>query len=163
MTDPKKTEIPASPVIKPQNRLVAVGRLRRDFMILDTGENAEAVREVAERAVRDFRVEEAFTIQVQDYFTAAARNVVGIDEPQRATVEVYEGVALNPHNGPQPQSVEELTKTDIPEETVAENRNTPSKLEGNPDTQDLLRIEPQQLSGEAANQGPAAPKAGEKK
>jgi hypothetical protein len=132
-----KGETPASTTIKPQSRLIAVGRLRRDFMILDTGENAEAVREVAERAVRDFRVEEAFTLQVTDYFSASERNVVGIDTPAALENTVVVGIALNPHNGPQPPSLEELTKTSIPEETVAGNRAEPSKLEGNPSTESL--------------------------
>lgn len=51
---------------------ILFGRLRRDTMILNSGEDASALEKEAEEAVRTGRMQETFLVACSAYFTASA-------------------------------------------------------------------------------------------
>lgn len=61
----------AEAVSSPQKRLIVVGKLRRDTMILDSGTDQDQLFALASSAVREGRASEVFIIEALGYFSEA--------------------------------------------------------------------------------------------
>lgn len=91
-TDPKATEAEAQvsaadahaeAVSSLQKRLIVIGKLRRDTMILDSGTDSDQLFALASSAVREGRASEVFIIEALGYFSEAEIDF----QPKAAVVE----------------------------------------------------------------------------
>lgn len=70
-TQASAAEAHAEAVSSPQKRLIVVGKLRRDTMILDSGTDQDQLFALASSAVREGRASEVFIIEALGYFSEA--------------------------------------------------------------------------------------------
>lgn len=105
-------------------KYLALGRLRRDTMILGAGNKTE-VTTLAEQATSQGRAAEVFIIAIAAYFSEADHNWDGVDQYTVSGAPrdglPAPGVALNPGGGEQPLTPSEKAETSAPPETIAGN------------------------------------------
>jgi hypothetical protein len=80
----KLFETHANAVSSGQNRLVAIGRLRRDTMILGHDEDVDVINQLASSAVREGRAAEVFVFEAIGYFSESEVDFVPAPVESRA-------------------------------------------------------------------------------
>lgn len=107
----------------PQRRLIAIGRLRRDTMILGSDEDAEAIGVLAASAVREGRAAEVYIIEAVGYFSESE---IDFQPPAVASRAQYADQTdarvplLNPSTG------EQSLDNSNPDDSKAAKAETPS-------------------------------------
>lgn len=106
-------------------KFIALGRLRRDTMILGAGTKDE-IQTLAEQATKEGRAAEVYVVAVAGYFTESTHNWSGLDTFTVGTAAgslpgSAQTPALNPDSGAQPPTSAEKTDSPMEPETVAGN------------------------------------------
>lgn len=100
----KATQEHEAAASSPQQRFVAVGRLRRDTMILASSEDANEMNELASAAVREGRAAEVFIFEAVGYFSESEVDFIPApieSRAQRADSGEARPPLLNPSTGEQ--------------------------------------------------------------
>lgn len=128
MSDPKKAapadkakeahETHLDAVSSPQRRLIAIGRLRRDTMILASDEDSDVINKLAASAVREGRAAEVYVVEAVGYFSESEVDFVEA-EPAREARRFDQGSArvplLNPSTGEQSADVAKESPGEAPQ------------------------------------------------
>lgn len=102
-------------------KVLALGRLRRDTMILGAG-NAKEMEQLAKAATTEGRAAEVFLISIVGYASEKEHDFSAIDTftvTGRGQPGGAQTPALNPGAGPQPPSVEEKTQSELEPTSIA--------------------------------------------